>query len=60
MTPAFDAINPLPDGDELELVHERAYIVRAYRKAADLLVLRGARPRPEAAGPVHRRTTPSR
>jgi len=42
MTPFFDAILPHPDGDDLELVHERAYIVRAYRRGLDHLVLRGA------------------
>jgi hypothetical protein len=50
MTPAFDEITPHPAdldtadnlGDELELIHERAYIVRAYRKGDDVLVLRGA------------------
>ncbi len=40
----FDDIVPHPDGvDPLEdLVHERAYVVRAYRKDATTLVLRGA------------------
>jgi hypothetical protein len=46
MNPAFDEIVSNPPGDDLELIHERAYIVRAYRKVADdgsdLLVLRGA------------------
>ena len=45
MTPAFDEIAPLPDPDgaePLELIHERAYIVRAFRKGDDVLVLRGA------------------
>ncbi|MEY2580230.1 MAG: hypothetical protein QOE09_79 [Ilumatobacteraceae bacterium] len=44
MTPAFDPIAPHPDGvhAEDELIHERAYIVRAYRRADDELVLRGA------------------
>jgi hypothetical protein len=42
MTPFFDDILPHPDGDDLELVHERAYIVRAYRRGLDHLVLRGA------------------
>ena len=46
MTPAFDEIVPHPDDPDLELLHERAYIVRSYRKVAadgsDLLVLRGA------------------
>lgn len=44
MTPEFDAITPHPAGvdpDE-ELIHERAYVVRAYRKGADTLLLRGA------------------
>lgn len=45
MTPAFDEIAPIPDPDgtePLELVHERSYIVRAFRKGDDVLVLRGA------------------
>lgn len=44
MTPAFDAIAPHPDGVDAsdELIHERAYVVRAYRKGLDTLVLRGA------------------
>jgi hypothetical protein len=45
VTPAFDEITPLPDPDgaePLELIHERAYIVRAFRKGDDVLVLRGA------------------
>ena len=44
MTPAFDAITPHPDGVDPadELIHERAYVVRAYRKGLDTLVLRGA------------------
>ena len=43
MTPLFDEITPHLDADpDLELIHERAYIVRAYRKGDDLLVLRGA------------------
>jgi Protein of unknown function (DUF2889) len=40
----LDAITPHPEGvdpDE-DLIHERAYVVRAYRKGDDLLVLRGA------------------
>ena len=42
-TPEFDAIIPDPaDVDDLELLHERSYIVRAYKKGADRLVLRGA------------------
>ena len=43
MNPAFDAISPHPDGVDAadELVHERAYIVRAYRHGTQL-VLRGA------------------
>ena len=34
MTPAFDAITPHPDGVDPaeELIHERAYVVRAYRR----------------------------
>ena len=44
MTPAFDAITPHPDGVDAadELIHERAYVVRAYRHGADKLILRGA------------------
>ncbi len=43
MTPAFDPIAPHPDGvDTADLIHERAYVVRAYRKGLDTLVLRGA------------------
>ena len=44
MTPAFDAITPHPDGVDAadELIHERAYIVRAYRHGADRLILRGS------------------
>lgn len=42
MTPFFDDILPHPDGDDLEILHERAYIVRAYRRGLDHLVLRGA------------------
>ena len=46
MTPTFDQIVPHPDGlddgEDMELLHERAYIVRAYRKGDDILVLRGA------------------
>lgn len=44
MTPAFDAIAPHPDGVDAtdELIHERAYVVRAYRKGLDTLILRGA------------------
>jgi Protein of unknown function (DUF2889) len=44
MTPAFDEITPHPEGVDPaeELVHERAYVVRAYRKGSDTLVLRGA------------------
>ncbi len=40
----FDDIAPHPDGvdPESELIHERAYVVRAYRKGPDLLVLRGS------------------
>ncbi len=40
----FDDIAPHPDGVDPadELVHERAYVVRAYRKGLDRLVLRGA------------------
>jgi DUF2889 family protein len=44
MTPAFDGITPHPDGVDAadQLIHERAYVVRAYRKGPDTLVLRGA------------------
>jgi hypothetical protein len=44
MTPAFDAIAPHPDGVDAadELIHERVYVVRAYRRGDDELVLRGA------------------
>lgn len=40
----FDEIAPHPEGfDPIDqLAHERAYVVRAYRKGADVLVLRGA------------------
>jgi hypothetical protein len=40
----FDDIAPHPEDVDPadELVHERAYVVRAYRKGPDLLVLRGA------------------
>jgi hypothetical protein len=42
MTPAFDEILAPPDDVELELLHERAYIVRAYRKGDSTLLIRGA------------------
>jgi hypothetical protein len=44
MTPAFDPIAPHPDGVDAadDLIHERAYVVRAYRRGDDELVLRGA------------------
>ncbi|MEY4174417.1 MAG: hypothetical protein RI900_1582 [Actinomycetota bacterium] len=44
MTPEFDAITPHPEGidPDQQILHERAYIVRAYRKDADTLLLRGA------------------
>ncbi len=52
MTPAFDEIDPHPadytgaadaeHDDDLHLIHERAYIVRAYRRGLDTLILRGA------------------
>jgi hypothetical protein len=44
MTPAFDAIAPHPDGVDAsdELIHERAYVVRAYRNGPELLILRGS------------------
>jgi hypothetical protein len=40
----FDDIAPHPDGLDAadQLIHERAYVVRAYRKGVDTLVLRGA------------------
>jgi hypothetical protein len=40
----FDDIVPHPDGvdPESDLIHERAYVVRAYRKDDNTLVLRGA------------------
>jgi Protein of unknown function (DUF2889) len=40
----FDDIAPHPDGVDPadELIHERAYVVRAYRKGLDTLVLRGS------------------
>ncbi len=42
INPQFDEICPPLDGDGLEPVHERSYIVRAYRQGADRLLLRGA------------------
>lgn len=44
MTPAFDEFCPHPDGVDPadDLIHERAYVVRAYRKGTDTLVMRGA------------------
>ena len=44
MTPAFDAIAPHPEGVDAadELIHERVYVVRAYRKGSDRLMLRGS------------------
>jgi Protein of unknown function (DUF2889) len=44
MTPAFDAIAPHPDGVDADdqLIHERAYVVRAYRHGSDRLILRGS------------------
>ena len=44
MTPALDPIAPHPDGVDAadELIHERVYVVRAYRRGDDELVLRGA------------------
>src|SRR3954452_17329077 len=44
MTPAFDAIAPHPDGvdAEDELIHERSYVVRAYRNGDEGIILRGA------------------
>lgn len=40
----FDDIAPHPDGIDpaTDLIHERAYVVRAYRKDLDTLVLRGS------------------
>ena len=40
----FDEIAPHPDGVDPadELIHERAYVVRAYRKGTDTLVMRGS------------------
>ena len=40
----FDDIVPHPEGvdPDSELIHERAYVVRAYRKDAGTLVMRGA------------------
>jgi hypothetical protein len=40
--PAFEDILPPPDDPELLPLHDRDYIVRAYRRAADTLVIRGA------------------
>ncbi len=44
MTPAFDVIAPHPDGVDADdqLIHERAYVVRAYRHGTDRLILRGS------------------
>ncbi len=53
MTPFFDDIIPHPPGfddGELELLHERSYIVRAYRDGPTGLVLRGAVRDQKAAG----------
>jgi Protein of unknown function (DUF2889) len=43
MTEAFDAIVPHPEGVDAadELIHERAYVVRAYRNGNDKITLRG-------------------
>lgn len=40
----FDEIAPHPEGVDPtdELIHERAYVVRSYRKGTDTLVLRGS------------------
>ena len=40
----FDDIVPHPEGvdPDTDLIHERAYVVRAYRKDAHTLLLRGA------------------
>lgn len=43
--PSFDEVTPHPDGfytGELDQVHERAYVVRSYRKGDDMLIIRGA------------------
>ena len=39
MQPFFDDIAPHPDGvdPDAQIIHERAYVVRAYRKDADTL-----------------------
>jgi hypothetical protein len=43
MTPAFDAIAPHPAGvDPDDLIHERSYVVRAYRNGGEGIILRGA------------------
>lgn len=44
MTPAFDEITPHPEGVDPadQLIHERAYVVRAYRHGPDQMVLRGS------------------
>lgn len=40
----FDQITPHPEGidPEADLIHERAYVVRAYRAGPDTMLLRGA------------------
>ena len=57
MTPAFDAIAPHPDGVDADdqLIHERAYVVRAYRHGTDRLILRGSVRDQKPPGVVHRR-----
>jgi Protein of unknown function (DUF2889) len=44
MHPSFDEILEHPEGVDAadELIHERTYVVRSYRKGADAIVLRGA------------------
>ncbi len=45
MTPAFDEITPHPDGfdtGELTQLHERAYVVRSYKRDDSTLIIRGA------------------
>jgi hypothetical protein len=43
MHPSLDEVLPHPsDVDADELIHERAYVVRSYRKGDDQMVLRGA------------------
>jgi hypothetical protein len=44
MNPAFDTIAPHPEGVDAadELIHERAYVVRAYKGGDNTLILRGS------------------